>query len=107
MTSSMYTKTLCPRHQLHTRIVTQGENKASILRQTKKNKHSKIPRKNCKTYDKIINKTIMYRHLNFNQVGKKYVYVCIGLCLFCLFVYICMCVYVYVYLLINLFCIRL
>ena len=36
MTSSMYTKTLCPRHQLHTRIVTQGENKASILRQTKK-----------------------------------------------------------------------
>ena len=38
MTSSMYTKTLCPRHQLHTRIVTQGENKASILRQTKKKK---------------------------------------------------------------------
>ena len=45
MTSSMYTKTLCPRHQLHTRIVTQGENKASILRQTKKKNIPRYPEK--------------------------------------------------------------
>ena len=72
--------------QLYTRMLAQGENKASILRHIKKSFqiHLEILSKYCKTYEEIINKIIMYQHLTSTRLTKT--------------MQMCMCVFVFVYL---------
>ena len=93
----MYTKTdkVCAQaSQLYTRMVTQGGDKTSILRQTKKSfqKYPETLSKHCKTHDELINEIIIYYHLNLTK--NVCMYVCMYVCL-CVCVFVCVCLYMY------------